>query len=360
MNNWLYQFKSSISLFNTKDKFKYFLILCSQTVLSLLDLIGVAMSGVLGSLVIAGSTNTKAGDRVTMVTKILGVDNKSVQSQTFIIAGLILIVFTVKIISSMFLNWKVLNFTYVRSAQLSKELFSKLIYQPLNLLNQKSLQERIFVITNTASSISSTLSVYSIFIADVFLCFILVFGLIYVDIKLTIYIVLLFTFLIISIHFRFRTNIFRYGQIRTLTNVKANNLISEVIHGYREIQASGRLSNFVREIGSLLAKSGKNEANIAFIPLVNKYIIEVSMYLAIFLMAWIKFSTSSSTNTGAVLTIFIVAVTRIVPALLRIQQGVLALRASLGVTEETFRFINQIKNLPAPRLYQANFKKFEN
>ena len=127
MSNRLYQFKSSISLFEKKDRFKYFLIFCSQTFLAVLDLIGVAMAGVLGSLVIAGASNSKTGDRVNKIIEILGFGNRSIQAQTFIVAGLILIVFSVKIISSMFLNWKVLNFTYVRSAELSKELFSKFI-----------------------------------------------------------------------------------------------------------------------------------------------------------------------------------------------------------------------------------------
>jgi ATP-binding cassette subfamily C protein len=242
---------------------------------------------------------------------------------------------------------------------MAKDLFSKFINQPLNVLNEKSLQERIYILTNTTSSISNTLASYSLLVADLFLCFILVFGLIYVDLSLTLYILGLFTFLIFGLHIKFRNRVFRYGQIRTLTNVRANNLISEVIQGYREIQASGRRSNFILEIGTLLTKGGKNEANIAFVPLVNKYIIEICMYLAIFFMSWIKFSKSSSTNTGAVLTIFIVAITRIVPALLRIQQGLLALRNSLGVTEETFRFINEIKKLPLHEIKQVNFKELE-
>lgn len=345
MRNWYLQVKKSLELLDSKDKFKFSLITLVQVSLAIFDLFGVILAGVLGSLFIVGTTNSGIGTRVKIILEHLGLGSLSIHLQTAIVASLLLLVFSMKIVASAYLNWRILKFMSIRSAFLSKDLVSKLLSQPLNQINSKGLQENIYLIGNAAGAISTTLSISSILITDLALCLILTVGLFVVDVILTSITLLFFSCLSYLLYFRFKNRIYQYGLIRTKTNVRANQLIFEMIQGFREIHTSGRKPNLLGEIGTLFEKSGKNEAKIGFIPLINKYVIELSMYLVIFCLSAYKFYVSTSVNAAATLSIFIVAVMRIVPSILRIQQGFMTLRNTEGVNEDVYKLIADLRKV---------------
>jgi hypothetical protein len=58
-------------LFDKNDRKKIYLITTAQVLSNFLDLIGVALLGVLGSLAISGSASREPGSRVDSVLKIL-------------------------------------------------------------------------------------------------------------------------------------------------------------------------------------------------------------------------------------------------------------------------------------------------
>ena len=66
-------------------------------------------------------------------------------------------------------------------------------------------------------------------------------------------------------------------------------------------------------------------------PYMGKYVIESSIIIAAFLVAGAQFVLTDAINAITTLSIFIAAGSRLAPAVLRIQQGIVGLNNSWGI-----------------------------
>ena len=73
-------------------------------------------------------------------------------------------------------------------------------------------------------------------------------------------------------------------------------------------------------------------------------------------MGFVQFLNESSAHAIAVLTIFLAASTRIVPALLRIQQSFISIRNARGTAEDTIKFIDLLSNVNETNFEIAEFQ----
>ena len=64
---------------------KIFLVICIQIFLSVLDLVGVAIVGILGALAVRGVQSQQPGDRVSMVLKTLQIEDLNFQNQMIVL-----------------------------------------------------------------------------------------------------------------------------------------------------------------------------------------------------------------------------------------------------------------------------------
>jgi hypothetical protein len=71
-------------------------------------------------------------------------------------------------------------------------------------------------------------------------------------------------------------------------------------------------------------------------------VIETAMVSGILLLAIVEFSSQNAVHSIAILTVFLAASSRIAPALLRIQQNLIGIRNSAGISESTLQLIEKI------------------
>jgi ABC-type multidrug transport system fused ATPase/permease subunit len=81
-------------------------------------------------------------------------------------------------------------------------------------------------------------------------------------------------------------------------------------------------------------------------PNVSKYIIESSVVLGALAISAAQFILQDAGRAVATLAIFLAAGTRIAPAVLRVQQGSMQIRRSLGASSTTLDLIESLKNVP--------------
>ena len=79
---------------------------------------------------------------------------------------------------------------------------------------------------------------------------------------------------------------------------------------------------------------------------VNKYVLEIILVVSAILLAFYQFSTSTAFRAIATITIFIAASTRIVPAILRLQQGLLGIKVALAQARPTITLIEELSKIP--------------
>jgi ABC-type multidrug transport system fused ATPase/permease subunit len=76
---------------------------------------------------------------------------------------------------------------------------------------------------------------------------------------------------------------------------------------------------------------------------INKYILEASVLLITLLIAGIQFLLSDALRSVATLTLFFAAISRIAPAVFRIQQNLLTIKSALGGAKPTLDLINSLQ-----------------
>lgn len=81
----------SASVLSRKDQGKIFLVMILQIMFGLLDLLGIAIVGILGALAIRGVQSEGPGDKVNLILKYMGLTNSSFQSQVAILGTLAVI-----------------------------------------------------------------------------------------------------------------------------------------------------------------------------------------------------------------------------------------------------------------------------
>ena len=81
-------------------------------------------------------------------------------------------------------------------------------------------------------------------------------------------------------------------------------------------------------------------------PYVSKYVIETSVILGALLIGAIQFILQDATHAIGTLTIFLAAGTRIAPAVLRVQQGMIAIRGSIGQAKPTLDLLEELGDSP--------------
>ena len=116
-------------LFSKEDRIKVLGSLLIQIVVGALDLIGIALIGILGALAITGIQSGEPGDRVSQILSVLRIDSLSFQQQTVIIAVLAVVILVFRTIVSILLTQITLRFIARRSAMLSSRLITDILAQ---------------------------------------------------------------------------------------------------------------------------------------------------------------------------------------------------------------------------------------
>jgi ABC-type multidrug transport system fused ATPase/permease subunit len=123
-----------------------------------------------------------------------------------------------------------------------------------------------------------------------------------------------------------------------------NSTIRSALENFREISVKNIKQSYVSNVEILATQASMKDAEVAFMPLSSKYIVESSLIVVTFALGGIQFILSDAKTAIATLSLFMAAGARVLPALLRIQQSLLSIQASVGTSNRTWSLIQSIKN----------------
>lgn len=314
-----------------------------QLLLSLLDLIGVALVGILATLAINGIDSKPPTGKVEMVLRFLQIDQFSLQIQASIIGVSAVILLIGRTLLSVFFVRKTLFFLSRRGAILSSTLFSKVISQSLQGIQKRSIQEYLYSITGGVEIITlRILAQFVTLISDGSLLFVMAIGLLIVDpvLAITSFIVLgsVSYILYMLMHARAR----KLGLQSARTDIKSRESISEALSTYREMSVKNRQSHYVKEVRDARMEIANILAEHNFMPYMSKYVIESTVVIAALLISATQFLMTDAVQAVGTLSVFLAAGTRIAPAILRLQQGAIQIQSGLGNAAETLIMIEEL------------------
>ena len=141
------------SLLNNRDKFILKIVIVFQALLSFLDLIGVALIGVIGALSVYGIQSQDAGNLVKVVIDKIGIGGLTFQNQILILSALTVSILSAKTVASLWITRRSLSFISRRGAKLSGFLVRNLLTKPSGEIHSHSSQELIYSATTGVGNI---------------------------------------------------------------------------------------------------------------------------------------------------------------------------------------------------------------
>ena len=333
----------AIKLLSRSDRRKFVLLIFIQAFSSVLDLIGVALIGVISALTISGFQAKQPGTKILKLLDFLNLQNISIQSQAAILAVIAATILISKTLFSIYVTKRTVYFLSLRGAQLSSELISKLFSSPLLTVKSKSMNEMIYSLTGGIASVTvGVLSTGVGVIADLSILVIMGLGLAIVDPLIALGTVLLFGLIGLILYRFMHVRAKSLGMQQANISIETNEKILEVISAYREILVRNRREYYSRTIGSKRMELASIQAELAFMPNISTYTIEIALVIGAISLSAIQFLTQDATHAVATLTIFIAASSRIAPAVLRIQQGVVQIKSNLGSAAPTLELVESL------------------
>ena len=347
-------------LLTPSDRRKVSVVVVIQIILGGLDLLGVALIGVVGALAVSGVQSQKPGNRVSAVLNFIGLDGFDFQTQTALLgltAGLILVGRTVL---SVFFTRKALFFLGRRGAAISANLTSRVLAQSLLAVQQRTSQETLYALTSGVGSITLGLLGSVVTMAsDVSLLVVLAIGLVVVDPTVAISSFLFFMLIAVILHRVMSGRAMRLGTKQSELSIQSNEKIVEVLSSYRESLVRNRRSYYAQQIGKIRFDLANVNAELAFMPNVSKYILETTVVLGALLLSAAQFLLQDAGHAVGTLAIFLAAGTRIAPAILRVQQGLLSIRSSAGSALPTLDLAESLANIKASEVKESEILETE-
>jgi ABC-type multidrug transport system fused ATPase/permease subunit len=331
------------ALFSRVEKAKLTALVSVQILLSLLDLLGVALIGIIGSLAVRGIQAKTPGDRVGTILEFLNIENETLQFQVTILGSMVALALVGRTLISVLLTKRSLLFLSRRSAKLSSDLLRSALELSLIDLRTKSSQDFLFSLTSGVNVIMLGI-VASIVnaISDITMLLVLSVGLFFVDTTMAITSVSLFTLIALLLYRLLHTKALNLGEQDGREQILSNTKILEVFSAYREYSVKNRKYFAFKEIQDSRYRLALITAEKSFMPNISKYVFEAFLVLGSLVICAVQFSTQDASRAIGTLAIFLAAGTRIAPAIMRVQQSALTFKSCFGVAESTLEIFQRV------------------
>ena len=328
-----------------KDKIKYAKIALLQLFLGLFDLFAIAAIGLLSVLTINGIQSKNLGVRTNGLIDLIHINNLSFQFQVAVLGSVAATLMVSRTVLSIVFTRRILFFLSRKAATISGELVAKLLSRNLLEIQKRTTQETLFALTTGVSTVTvGVLGAFIGLVSDISLLLIMSIGLFFINPLMAGCTFALFGSVALILYNMMQARIRYLGQEVTELTVKSNEKILEVLNSYRESFVRNRRNYYATEISESRMNLANSAAEMSFMPNISKYTIEITLVAGALIISAVQFMTQTATLAIATLSIFIAAATRIAPAVLRLQQGAIQIKGSIGSAKPTLILIEELKN----------------
>ena len=342
----LFKFKSLIrkstifratQLLGRSEQKKLIVVVVLQIISACLDLIGIALVGVLGALAVSGFGAGMMGEKVSSVLKFLQIEEFSFQTQAALIALLVTVSLTFRTVATVIIARKSLYFLGRKAAELAQSL--------LKVKEQTSQATHFSVTYGVEIVILGVLGTAITALSDVFLLIILATGLFIFAPAIAFATLLLFGLVGFGLYIFSSKKAHQIGLRHSNLLIKSDEKIFDVLNSYRELVVRNRRYFYSREISRIRMELAETSAAMRFMPQTSKYVFELAMVFGALVIGALQFTLESATHAVATLGVFLVAGARIAPAMMRIQQGAIGIKSNIGVANPTLELIESMREM---------------
>lgn len=303
-----------------------------QALTGMLDLIGIALIGVIGSIALRGVTLSRELNPMTLqVLRIFGLETYGLTFQVSILAVVAGICLIARSISAFIISSRIFHFLGREGAELSTILLKKILKKDLVGIEAIARQESLFIVTNGSNKAALDVAGSLILVfADAVSLSLLVTALIIVDAATAMISILLFGILGYLLFNYLKNKAASLGATNAKLFVETNNSFNTTLDNIRFLKTADLIESRIKEFAQLREQQLKALAELSVMPYISKYVFEIALVSGALIISAIQFVMHDAIHAITTLTIFLAAGGRLAPSALRVQQSSLMIRANLA------------------------------
>ena len=331
---------SFVSRSHKKTLFKFAVV---QALTGVLDLAGIVLIGVIGSLALRGVVSSSAlNPMVSKLIELLQLDNQSLSIQVAVLsiaAGVCLIG---RSISAFLVSSRIFHFLGDEGAQLSSTLINKIANKDLAEIEKMTRQETVFILTSGSNKVALDVAGSLVLVlADFASLFLIVITLLILDPATAAISISLFGVLGFLLYNFLKRKASNLGATNSKLFVDINNSILNTLENFRFIRTANLMDERILEFNKLRYLQSKALAELSVMPYISKYVFEIVLVFGALMISALQFVLHDAIHAITTLTVFLAAGGRLAPAALRLQQSSLLIRANISYTIPVFELYNQ-------------------
>ena len=337
-------FLRCLQLLNAHERKRIWLIIGIQITLTGVDVLAVGLVSILGALMVTGIQSQTPGNRVSDFLEFIRIDQLTFQSQIAVIAITTALLLIVKTLFTMaFFRRQVFFLTNI-TTRISKHTISRIISAPYLEIQKKSVFNYVYAVNSGINSVTNGVIGTTIsLISDFVLLSALIVSLIFVDFIMGLLAITLFGVSGMLIYRLQSQKARKYGHEFYAISIQGEKDLNNVLNTQKEMTVKARLGYFEKRIHVNKDLAAHVQANMTYMPAVPRYLMDLVLVVGGFVICGVQFALNNAQVAFATLSVFLVASSRMLPALIRIQQALVILRSSVA-TAEPFLALN--KELP--------------
>jgi ABC-type multidrug transport system fused ATPase/permease subunit len=305
-----------------------------QALTGFLDLIGIVLIGVIGSLALHGVTSsTTLNPWVFRFLELVGLDDRSLSLQVAILSSVAGFCLVGRSISAFLVSSRIFHFLGNEGALLSSTLIGKVLAKDLAQVEKATRQETVFILTSGSNKAALDVAGSLILIlADMASLILIVLTLLILDVTTALIMITLFGLLSYALFAILRNKATELGRTNARLFVEINNSILKTLDNIRFIKTANLVEDRISDFNQLRYKQSKALADLSVMPYISKYFFEVVLIIGALLISALQFIMNDAIHAITTLTVFLAAGGRLAPAALRLQQSSLLIKANISYT----------------------------
>lgn len=353
--------KSAFALLKKNDLKKIKIILIAQVLLGFLDILGIALIGLVASLAVSGINSKTPAGIVGQILETLNLSSISFQAQTATLSALALCVFVSRTLLSLFFIKKTLYFIARCGAEIAANMFGKVLSRSLTDISKHSSQQYVYSLTSGIETLTLRIIGGSVTLVADFVSLLLIVGvLVFVNLPMTMVATFVVGIMVWILHGLTSNRSRLLGGRYSRVDIESRESLMDSLNAFREIASKARTLHYEEKFRLARNVISKAMAESTFMPYMGKYVIESSIIVAAFIVAGAQFLLTDAAAAVTTLSIFMAAGTRLAPAVLRLQQGLIVINNSWGIATSTLELIRELEALNyrsgslAPKFYELH------
>ena len=331
-----FNFKRVFHLLRKTDKLRYLALIFANSSTSLFDLAGVVLSGLTGVLAYSFYANVELPNAISNLILNSPIRNLSMKNQLLACGLLIIVLFISKSAIGIYLSYR--NLRYLRSLAVN---FTTRMYQDFSEVTYfkvKKLARESFSYALTDGVLQLFLGVLGSYItifAECTFLFLVLLIMIVVDPILAILLICIFGALLLITNKLVSKRIIASGSENVKRSIEGKRLAAETKLLFRELAVSGNFYGFSEKYTINREKASRALMQMNFLQQFPKYFLE---FITVISGVVLLLSNGGNYGVGITvgkITLYLAALVRLVPSLLRIQTAIVAIQSGLGGIETT-------------------------